>query len=142
MPRGVGRFLKERNPEIKIVAVDPEGSIFAPYFKSGEQVTPEHYEVEGIGGDKLVGAMDFDVVDEFITISDKEAFLTTRELARTEGLFCGGSSGAAIAACRLVFREHPEFKCPVTILADSGNRYLSKLYNDSWMKDKGYLNTS
>ncbi|UCC79648.1 MAG: cysteine synthase family protein [Candidatus Zixiibacteriota bacterium] len=137
---GVARFLKERNRDIKIIAVDPEGSIFAPYFKKGELITPEHYEVEGIGGDKLVGAMDFDVVDEFVTIGDREAFLNTRELARVEGLFCGGSSGAAIAACRRVLKSHPEIKCPVTILADSGNRYLSKLYSDKWMIEKGYLN--
>ncbi len=139
---GVGRFLKERNPDIKVIAVDPEGSIFAPYFNNGELITPEHYDVEGIGSDKLIGAMDFDVVDEFITISDKESFLTTRELAKIEGLFCGGSSGAAIAACRRVLKKYPEIKYPVTILADSGNRYLSKLYNDDWMIDKGYLNRS
>jgi cystathionine beta-synthase len=136
---GVGRFLKERNREIKIIAVDPEGSIFAPYFKNGELVEPEHYDVEGIGSDKLIGAMDFDVVDEFITISDEEAFLTARELAGTEGLFCGGSSGAAIAACRQVLSKHKDIKFPLTILADSGNRYLSKMYNDKWMADKGYL---
>ena len=136
---GVGRFLKEKNPDIRIIAVDPEGSIFAPYFKNGELITPQHYEVEGIGGDKLVGAMDFSVVDEFITISDKDAFLTTRQIARKEGLFCGGSSGAAIAAARLVLTDHPEIRYPVVILADSGDRYLSKLYNDDWMIDNGYI---
>jgi cystathionine beta-synthase len=137
---GVGRFLKERNRDIKIIAVDPEGSIFGPFFENGELKTPVHYEVEGIGGDKLVGAMDFDAVDEFVTISDKEAFLTTREIARKEGLFCGGSSGAAVAACRQVLKSHPEIKYPVTLLADSGNRYLSKLYNDDWMAGRGFLN--
>jgi cystathionine beta-synthase len=135
---GVGRYLKERNPSIEIVAVDSEGSIFTSYFETGKIPVAEHYEVEGIGSDKLVGAMDFSVVDRFIRISDKEAFLTTREMAKTEGLFCGGSSGAVLAAAREVLRAKPEFKHPVIILADSGNRYLSKIYNDSWMRKMGY----
>lgn len=136
---GIGRFLKERNQNIKIIAVDPEGSVFAPYFENEELITPLHYEVEGIGGDKLVGAMDFDIVDRFITINDREAFLTTRELAQKEGLFCGGSSGAVIAAARKVLKEDINIKFPVVLLADSGNRYLSKIYNDNWMADKGFI---
>ncbi len=136
---GVGRFLKERNPNIEIVAVDSEGSIFTSYFETGKIPIAEHYEVEGIGSDKLVGAMDFSVVDRFIQISDKEAFLTTREMAKTEGIFCGGSSGAVLAAAREVLNNNPQFKHPVIILADSGNRYLSKIYNDSWMRKMGYL---
>jgi cystathionine beta-synthase len=139
---GVGRFLKERNREIKIIAVDPEGSIFKPYFETSELIKPLHYEVEGIGSDKLVGAMDFSVVDEFVTVPDKEAFLITRELARKEGLFCGGSSGAAIAAVNKVLKNNPDISFPVVVLADSGNRYLSKLYNDDWMAEKGYINSS
>ena len=136
---GVARFLKEKNPKIEIVAVDTEGSIFAPYFEIGKLTIAGHYEIEGIGGDKLVDAMDFSVVDQFITISDKEAFLTTRELARTEGLFCGGSSGAAIAAARKIIQQEPNIKYPVIILPDSGDRYLSKVYNDQWMTSMGYI---
>lgn len=136
---GVGRFLKERNPKVEIVAVDSQGSIFTSYFESGNVGVAEHYEVEGIGSDKLVGAMDFAVVDRFIQISDKEAFLTTRELARTEGLFCGGSSGAVLAAARKVLKDKSKIKHPVIILPDSGNRYLSKIYNDAWMNQMGYL---
>ncbi len=83
--------------------------------------------------------MDFEVVDRFIQISDKEAFLTARELARTEGIFCGGSSGAALAAARQLLRGRNDIKHPVIILADSGNRYLSKIYNDPWMRQMGYL---
>jgi cystathionine beta-synthase len=139
---GVGRYLKEQNPKIEIVAVDTEGSIFASYFQTGKIEVAEHYEIEGIGGDKLVEAMDFSVVDQFIRISDKEAFVTTRELARIEGIFCGGSSGAAIAAARKVLRNRPDLKTPVIILPDSGNRYLSKIYNDSWMTDMGYLSVN
>ncbi len=136
---GVGRFLKERNPAIEVVAVDSQGSIFKTYFETGKVPVAEHYEVEGIGSDKLVGAMDFEVVDRFIQISDKEAFLTARELARTEGIFCGGSSGAALAAARQMLKGRNDIKHPVIILADSGNRYLSKIYNDSWMSQMGYL---
>ncbi len=109
---GVGRFLKEQNPAIRIVAVDSEGSIFTPYFETGQVPAAEHYEVEGIGSDKLVGAMDFWVVDEFVRVSDKEAFLTARELAKVEGVFAGGSSGAALAAARKVLRERPDDKIP------------------------------
>jgi cystathionine beta-synthase len=136
---GVGRFLKERNPDIQIIAVDSVGSIFTPYFKNGEVPVAEHYEVEGIGSDKMVGAMDFDVVDEFIPVEDITAFLTTRELALREGLFCGGSSGAVVAAARTILKNRTGMNFPVVILADSGNRYLSKIYNDEWMRDMGYI---
>ena len=136
---GIGRFLKERNPNIEIIAVDSEGSIFTSYFETGKHEIAEHYEVEGIGSDKLVGAMDFNVVDKFIRISDKEAFNTTRELARIEGIFAGGSSGAILAAARKVLKDRGNIHCPVIILPDSGNRYLSKVYNDEWMIKMGYL---
>jgi cystathionine beta-synthase len=136
---GVGRYLKEQNPKVEVIAVDPEGSIFTNYFETGKLIPPEHYEVEGIGGDKLVNAMDFNVVNRFIQISDKESFLTTLELVKTEGLFCGGSSGTVIAAARKTLKGRPNLKMPVIILADSGDRYLSKVFNDQWMKKMGYL---
>jgi cystathionine beta-synthase len=136
---GVGRFLKERDSRIEVVAVDSTGSIFTPYFETGEVVAAEHYEVEGIGSDKLVGAMDFSIVDKFMQVSDKEAFLTARETSRMEGLFGGGSSGAVIAAARRYLAGRRDLKFPVAILGDSGNRYLSKLYNDEWMMRMGYL---
>jgi len=136
---GVGRFLKERNPDIKIIAVDSQGSLLTSYFKTGKLIEPEHYEVEGIGSDKLIGAMDFSVVDEFIQISDKEAFMEAREFARTEGVLAGGSSGAVLAAARKYLAENKHLSCPVVILADSGDRYLSKIYNDEWMAEKGYI---
>jgi cystathionine beta-synthase len=136
---GAGRFLKERNSHLKIFAVDSEGSIFTPYFETGKVVGTEHYEIEGIGGDKLVDAMDFSVVDRFLQVSDKEAFLATRELAVSEGLFCGGSSGAAIVAARKILQENPKIRYPVVILPDSGDRYLSKIYSDQWMREMGYF---
>lgn len=137
---GVGRYLKEKNPAIRIVAVDSIGSIFKTYFETGELIEANHYEVEGIGSDRMVAAMDFDVVDRFIAISDKQAFITTRELARTEGITCGGSSGAVIAAARQILRDDPDIRFPVVILADSGNRYLSKIYSNRWMTRMGYIN--
>ena len=137
---GVGRYLKEKNPAIRIVAVDSMGSIFKTYFETGELIEANHYEVEGIGSDRMVAAMEFDVVDRFIAISDKQAFITTRELARTEGITCGGSSGAVIAAARQILRDDPDIRFPVVILADSGNRYLSKIYSNRWMTRMGYFN--
>lgn len=137
---GAGRYLKEKNPAIKIVAVDSVGSIFRTYFETGRLIEPFHYEVEGIGSDKLVRAMDFNAVDRFVTISDRQAFITTRELAQAEGIFCGGSSGAAIAAAKQILRDDPDIRFPVVILADSGNRYLSKIYNDRWMTRMGFSN--
>jgi cystathionine beta-synthase len=137
---GAGRYLKEKNRQIMIVAVDSIGSIFKTYFESGNLIEPSHYEVEGIGGDKLVRAMDFEAVDQFVAIDDRLAFLTARELAAREGLFCGGSSGAVIAAARKILRENPGVKFPVVVLADSANRYLSKIYSDKWMREKGFIN--
>ncbi len=138
---GAGRFLKERNQAIKIIAVDSEGSIFKEYFETGELIEAGHYEIEGIGGDKPVKALDFDVIDRFLAISDREAFLATRELAREAGIYAGGSSGAALAAARRVMGDDGTIKCPVIIMADSGDRYGSKIFNDEWMAQQGFLET-
>ena len=132
---GAARYLKEQNPGVRIVAVDPQGSMFKTYFETGKIVETQHYHVEGIGTDRMVEAIDFNVIDEFVDICDMEAFHTTRELAKIEGLFCGGSSGAAIAAARRILRKHDSIRYPVIVLPDSGNRYLSKLYSDHWMRN-------
>jgi len=136
---GVGRFIKERNPAIKVIAIDSEGSILTHYFQTGEIVKANHYEVEGIGSDKLVKALDFSVIDDMIIVPDREAFLTTREIAKIEGLFCGGSSGAVFAGAVKAVEKHRLQGNIVTIFADSGNRYLSKLYSNNWMAAKGYI---
>ena len=136
---GVGRFIKARNPAIKVIAIDSEGSILTHYFRTGEIITANHYEVEGIGSDKLVKALDFSVIDDMITVPDREAFLATRKIAKIEGLFCGGSSGAVFAGTVMAIEKHRLQGNIVTIFADAGNRYLSKLYSDNWMAAKGFI---
>ena len=136
---GAGKFLKEKRPGIKNVGVDPEGSVFAGYFKTGKLPTPHVYKVEGIGEDMLCKAMDFSVLDDARTVTDKQCFVAARRLAREEGIFAGGSSGGAVhVACELA-REVGKGKTVVAILTDGGRPYISKFYNDEWMKDNGFL---
>lgn len=136
---GVGRYLKDARPEVKIVAVDPEGSVFYDYFKTGKLPEPHVYKVEGIGEDYLVEAVDFSVIDEMVQINDHESFIMTRRLAREEGLFVGGSSGSAVLGAVKVAEKINHPANILVILPDSGNRYLSKIYNDTWMIEHGFL---
>jgi len=136
---GVGRFLKERNPKIKIIAVDPIGSVFYNFFKTKTLITPHSYKVEGIGEDYLVKCLDMSVLDDIIQSNDKDSFLMTRLLMNLEGLFAGGSSGAAVFAALNIAKSCHIPQNILVILPDSGNRYLSKLYNDEWMKEHGFL---
>lgn len=137
---GVGKFLKEQNPKIKIIAVDPKGSILREYYYT-KNSHPEFkpYKVEGIGQDWVPGTLNCDFIDEFIEVTDKEAFLVARKLTREEGIFTGGSSGTALAGTLKLAERLSEKDIIVTLLPDTGERYISKLYNDEWMKENGFL---
>ena len=139
---GVGRYLKEQNPAICIIGVDPAGSILQETWKEGhvpEDAEPTTYKVEGIGEDFLPSTLDLSVIDEVIRVTDKESFLWARRLVKEEGIFCGGSSGSALAAAmRYALKSTPD-DLLVTILPDTGSRYLSKFYDDKWMRENGFL---
>lgn len=136
---GVGKFLKEKDPKIKVIAVDPVGSVFYDYFYTGKRPEPGQYFIEGLGDEFIIGCADFDPIDEIIKVSDREAFLTCRELVRKEGLLAGGSSGAALWAAMKIAREIDRPARIVTIFPDSAFRYLSTIFNDDWMREKGFL---
>jgi predicted transcriptional regulator len=138
---GVARYLKEKNPAIRIIGADPQGSIFAEMFRTGRRPQPEPYKVEGIGQDEKPANVDFSVIDEIHAVSDKDSFLKTRMLARTEGIFAGGSSGTAVHVAMKISEELDEKNIVVIIIPDSGTRYLSKIYNDNWMKENQFVET-
>lgn len=135
---GTGRYLKKKNPDIRVVAADPEGSILASKFKGGKaQARP--YRVEGIGEDFVPATLDMSVIDEFVTVPDRDAFLMARRLAREEGIFAGGSSGAAVCAALRISKRLKKSKTVVVILPDTGRSYINKIYNDDWMAEEGFI---
>jgi cystathionine beta-synthase len=136
---GVGRWFKEQHPSVRIVGVDPLGSIFHALYTSGRKPETFPYKVEGVGQDELPGNVDFSVLDDLLVVDDKEAFTAARRLARQEGIFAGGSSGMALAAALRLARDGSAQDYLVVLLPDSGSRYLSKLYNDNWMKANQFL---
>jgi cystathionine beta-synthase len=137
---GAGRYLKERNAKVRVVAGDPAGSIYKTYAETRQKSDGQPYKVEGIGGDKIPTSLEFDVIDEWITVTDKDAILMTRRLAKEEGLFCGGSSGVNIVSALDVARRVDDPQAlVVTVLADTGERYLSKVYNDEWLRENQIL---
>ncbi|TEU03167.1 MAG: cysteine synthase family protein [Candidatus Aminicenantes bacterium] len=136
---GASKFLKEKDSNIKVIGVDPVGSIFYDYFHSKKLVKPSPYLMEGLGDEFLIGCVDFSLIDDIYKISDKDAFLTARKLADKEGILAGGSSGAVIWASLKLAREIDKPARIVTIFADAATRYLSSIYNDEWLKEKGIL---
>jgi len=139
---GVGRYLKQQNPNIRIIAADPVGSILAEYWRSkgANKIEGTPYKVEGIGQDKVPGTLDMSMVDDYVTVGDREAFAMARRLTREEGLFVGGSSGLIThAALNVARRADDPDALVVTFLCDTGERYLSKLYNDEWMRENQML---
>ncbi|MBI1874411.1 MAG: pyridoxal-phosphate dependent enzyme [Acidobacteria bacterium] len=138
---GVGRYLKERNPKIKVWGIDTYGSVFKKYKETGifdkNEIYP--YITEGIGEDFLPKNVDFDVIDHFEKVTDKDAALMTRRIAREEGIFAGNSAGAAMAGVLQLKDHFREGEVVVVIFHDHGSRYLGKMYNDEWMREKGFL---
>jgi len=137
---GVGKFLKEKNPAVKVVVPDPAGSLYAGYHRSRTLGEGTPYKVEGVGGDKVPSTLWWDVVDEFRSVSDREALLMARRIAREEGILVGGSTGMNLVVCLQLAREldDPE-ACIVTFLCDTGERYLSKQFSDDWMQENQML---
>jgi len=136
---GVGRYLKEKNRQIKIVAVDPKGSVFKDYIEKGVAISPSAYKLEGIGAEMITGALDKQVIDQVVEVTDRDAFLMTRELAKKEGILAGGSSGAALWACLEVAKKINQPKTIVTLFPDTGLRYLSRYFDTEWMETYGYM---
>jgi cystathionine beta-synthase len=139
---GISKYLKEQNPAVKAIGLDTYGSVFKKYKETGifDENEIYSYTTEGIGEDILPKNVDFDLIDQFIKVTDKDAALMTRRLAKEEGLFVGWSSGSALFGALEYAREHmKEDDVMVIILPDHGTRYLGKVYNDEWMKAQGYL---
>ncbi len=135
---GAAKYLKEQNPDVKVIAVDVEGSVYYDYFKTKELPEPHPYLVEGIGDDMLCPTTDFSVIDDMIKVDDEQSFITARELARKEGVLAGGSSGSAVWAALQYAPKLKKEDMAVVILPDHGLKYLSKQFSEKWMKEKGF----
>jgi len=138
---GVGKFLKEKNPKIKIYGIDTYGSVFKKYHETGifdeNEIYP--YKTEGIGEDIIPKNVDFDIIDKFEKVRDKDAAIYTRKLAEEEGIFAGNSSGAAIKGVLQLSKEFRKKDVVVVLFHDSGSRYIQKIYNDDWMKKNKFI---
>ena len=141
---GVGRYLKERNSRVKVWGIDTYGSVFKKYKETGifdkNEIYP--YITEGIGEDFLPANVDFDVIDHFEKVTDKDAAIMTRRIAREEGIFAGNSAGSAMAGLLQLKDRFTKDDMVVVIFHDHGSRYLAKMFNDEWMRAKGFLEVS
>jgi cystathionine beta-synthase len=135
---GVGKFLKEKNPSIRVIGADPIGSLYFDYFKNKRLIKATTYVVQGIGEDILPGTMDFSVLDDILQVTDEECFVVARRLARMEGIFSGGSCGGCVSAALRLARTLKPGDFVVAFLPDTGMRYLSNVYSDAWMAEHGY----
>ncbi len=137
---GTGKYLKEKNPKVRVIAGDPQGSLYTGYSRTRSLGDGYPYKVEGIGGDKIPTTIWFDVIDEFRQVSDRDAFIMARRCAREEGMLLGGSAGLNVALAFEIARELDDpSACVVTILCDTGERYLSKVFSDEWMQENQLL---
>jgi cystathionine beta-synthase len=136
---GTGKYLKQKKPDIKLVGVDPVGSLYYDFVKSGRITKPFTYKVEGIGEDFFPSTMNLKILDEIIRVDDKECFLMTRDLVRLEGLFVGGSGGAAVAGAIKYAKGSGRKENILVLMADAASKYISKIFNDEWMRENGFL---
>lgn len=136
---GCARYFKERKPDMKILGVDPIGSLYYEYIKSGRLTKPFSYYVEGIGEDFLPTTMNLGLIDEVVQVDDRECFLMTRDLVRREGIFAGGSSGAAVSGALKYARQLAKPQRILVLVPDGAQKYLSKVFNDDWMRSNGFL---
>ena len=139
---GVGRYLKEQNPKVKVIGSDPIGSLYYEKIKFKRVGTAKPYVVEGIGEDIFPSTMDLKICDDVLQVTDRDCFVTTRKLARMEGLMTGGSCGAAVWAGLEYAKKLSEKDFMVILLPDTGMRYLSKIYNDEWMRENQYTESA
>lgn len=137
---GAARYLRERNPEVRVIAGDPEGSVYSRYFETGVLGSHAPYKVEGVGNDKIPDTLDFDLIDELHVVQDRDAIAMARRLTREEGLFVGGSTGLIVhVAVQLAHRLNDPEALVVCLLCDTGERYLSKIYNEEWLQENRLL---
>ncbi len=136
---GVARYLKEQDPRVKVLAVDIAGSVFTDWFREHKRVKPHRTLVEGLGDEEIIGCPEWERIDDMVQATDRDAFLAARELARSEAIFAGGSSGAALWGVRQLAARLAAPARVVTLFPDSGNRYLSTIYNDDWMRKQGFV---
>jgi len=141
---GIAQYLKEKNPKVKVIGVDADGSLIKKYFDTGEIDKSElhSYYIEGLGKNLIPGALDTSVIDEFVKVNDKESALAAREISRRTGIFCGYTSGAAWVATQKYNQNSPfdANSVVVVVFPDHGSRYMNKIYSDKWLQEKLNIN--